>query len=240
MAHSRTASLPGSLPHVPIPDDTDALAVATSFVAAFPDLTPETFTSDAIWRDQFVLTGTFRTIYSATNVSTAWKETSIPAQLGSFALVPETPRVVRMPNGSAWVEAWYSFSAAGSPARTGTAIVSLVPGAKTPEPWRIWVLRTILEQLDGCADVDTLQPGAGLQMNGASLNVNGENSRANYFDCVVVGGGQSGLAAAGRLKALGVSYVILEKNKRVGDNWALRYKSTRCESWVQAHGFSGC
>ena len=43
------------------------------------------------------------------------------------------------------------------------------------------------------------------------------------FDCVVVGGGQAGLATGGRLKALGVSYVVLDKNERVGDSWKLRY-----------------
>lgn len=52
------------------------------------------------------------------------------------------------------------------------------------------------------------------------------------FDCVVVGGGQAGLGTGGRLKALGISYVILEKNVEVGDSWATRYDSTRCKSML--------
>ncbi|KAL9079810.1 MAG: hypothetical protein Q9157_001319 [Trypethelium eluteriae] len=48
------------------------------------------------------------------------------------------------------------------------------------------------------------------------------------FGCVVVGGGQAGLATGGRLQALGISYVILDKHKDVGDSWNARYDSTRC------------
>lgn len=37
----------------------------------------------------------------------------------------------------------------------------------------------------------------------------------------------SGLILASRLKALGVSCILIEKNKKVGDNWALRYDNLR-------------
>lgn len=50
------------------------------------------------------------------------------------------------------------------------------------------------------------------------------------FDCIVVGGGQAGLAMGGRLKALGLRYVVLEKQKNLGDSWKTRYGSARCES----------
>jgi hypothetical protein len=49
----------------------------------------------------------------------------------------------------------------------------------------------------------------------------------NRFYAVVIGGGQCGLSTGGRLQALGVPYVILERNEQVGDAWRLRYKSAR-------------
>lgn len=49
------------------------------------------------------------------------------------------------------------------------------------------------------------------------------------FNCAIIGAGQAGLSVAGRLAALGVSYVVLKKNKAIGDNWRLRYKSTKCK-----------
>src|SRR5207302_4649797 len=43
--------------------------------------------------------------------------------------------------------------------------------------------------------------------------------------CVIIGGGQGGIALAARLKRLGVPTLIIEKNKRPGDSWRNRYRS---------------
>jgi len=40
---------------------------------------------------------------------------------------------------------------------------------------------------------------------------------------LIVGGGQSGLEIAARLKLLDVSTLVVERNERVGDNWRNRY-----------------
>ena len=42
-------------------------------------------------------------------------------------------------------------------------------------------------------------------------------------DVLVVGGGQAGLSIAARLTQLGVDTLIVDRNKRVGDNWRNRY-----------------
>jgi putative flavoprotein involved in K+ transport len=43
--------------------------------------------------------------------------------------------------------------------------------------------------------------------------------------CVIIGGGQGGIALGARLKRLGVPTIILEKNHRPGDSWRNRYQS---------------
>jgi putative flavoprotein involved in K+ transport len=43
--------------------------------------------------------------------------------------------------------------------------------------------------------------------------------------CVIVGGGQGGIALGARLKQLGVPTLIVETNERPGDTWRKRYKS---------------
>jgi cation diffusion facilitator CzcD-associated flavoprotein CzcO len=43
----------------------------------------------------------------------------------------------------------------------------------------------------------------------------------------VVGGGQAGLSMGGRLKALGIHYIVLDKHNEVGDSWKTRYASAR-------------
>ena len=42
---------------------------------------------------------------------------------------------------------------------------------------------------------------------------------------VIVGGGQGGIALGARLRRLGVSAIIVEKNEKPGDSWRKRYKS---------------
>jgi putative flavoprotein involved in K+ transport len=47
------------------------------------------------------------------------------------------------------------------------------------------------------------------------------------FDTVVIGGGQSGLSMGYHLKKLGISFVILDANDRVGHAWRSRWDSLR-------------
>ncbi|KUJ21180.1 dimethylaniline monooxygenase (N-oxide forming) [Mollisia scopiformis] len=217
---STLVNYPCALPTTPIPTTINSLSIAQQLTPKLPHLTPQDFAQDALWRDIFALTGTLRTFHSATSVSAAWTETSLRAKVHSFTLEPGSVRVVRLPQGSAWIEARFSFETGATPATFCTAIVSLVPDQDGE--WRIWVLRTVLEQLKGQPDVDVLQPVTELK-NGY---VNGEGEKG-HFDCVVIGGGLAGLSTGGRLKALGVSYVVLDKNRNVGDNWKLRYGSAR-------------
>jgi putative flavoprotein involved in K+ transport len=43
---------------------------------------------------------------------------------------------------------------------------------------------------------------------------------------IVIGGGQAGLSVGYHLSRLGVPFLILEANERIGDNW--RCAGTRC------------
>ena len=43
--------------------------------------------------------------------------------------------------------------------------------------------------------------------------------------CLIVGGGQGGVALGARLKRLGVPTIIVDKHERPGDQWRKRYKS---------------
>ena len=54
-----------------------------------------------------------------------------------------------------------------------------------------------------------------------------ENSfgRTDEPYCLVIGGGQGGLALGARLKRLGVPSLIIDKHARPGDQWRSRYKS---------------
>src|SRR3954470_3367077 len=48
-----------------------------------------------------------------------------------------------------------------------------------------------------------------------------------YFDTVVIGGGQAGLAVGYHLSKLGRQFVILDGQPRIGDAWRNRWASLR-------------
>ncbi|CAJ2506248.1 Uu.00g003780.m01.CDS01 [Anthostomella pinea] len=100
----------------------------------------------------------------------------------------------------------------GKPQRTPAAKFDEIPG-ELPHGTRTW-----LEGFDGCGHPDVAVTAA--TSNG------GENLNDDY-DAIVVGGGQAGLFTTGRLKALGVRYVLLERRPEIGHVWATRYESLR-------------
>jgi hypothetical protein len=265
MTSQRTSTvlerLPGKLPRAQIADTVDLEREASSILEQFPRLGDEYFVDDALWRDSYGLTGMMRTFYGRELAVDTWKLLSRRREVSAAQLVQGSCRVMRVGSEHSWLECRFVFSAAG-PATECSGYMSLVP-SETGR-WKIWLLRTVLEQLTGCGDVDQLQPVAAPTLggehatnntegllsqphpepngtdqytaptNGVSLNAEAQKTQIslpqNFYYAVVIGGSQSGLSTGGRLAALNVPYIILEKNNNVGDAWLLRYKSARRES----------
>jgi hypothetical protein len=248
--------LPVALPTTDSPDFIDAKAIGEKFESVLNSFSENALVQDAVWRDSFIMTGTLRTFYSSQSIFSAWKETAKIRQPTNFVL-----------DGSirarkTWIDIGFTFKTERTPATRGYAYLSVIlaPDGK----WKIWILRTILEQIENAPNVDKLEPfqnaiqpqcanapiqdGVVAKGTGSQKPVGKETSSnqdfgihisngimerthtsCDFFECVVVGGGQAGLGTGGRLKALGISYVILEKHVEVGDNWATRYDSTRCK-----------
>jgi len=69
-----------------------------------------------------------------------------------------------------------------------------------------------------------------------------EHSRrpgSERFDTVVIGGGQAGLATGYHLKELGLSFLILDANERIGDSWRKRWDSLRLFTPARYSGLPG-
>jgi hypothetical protein len=229
-------SLPCSLPVSHFATDVDIGSTASRLVAALGHCETSHFTSTSLWRDTFALTGSLRTFYSAQSIAKAWSETCSSREAHGFALIPGSAKPMRLDKDVGWINVSFSFQTRAAPATSCRGFLSMV--LEDDGQWKIWLLRTVLEQLEGCDDVDVLQladrPSA--EANGHQehhVESNGEHEQTNgyggsgSFDCVVVGAGQAGLGTAGRLQALGLNYVVLDKNKQIGDNWMLRYDSAR-------------
>lgn len=66
-----------------------------------------------------------------------------------------------------------------------------------------------------------------------------EQGTTERYEAVVIGAGQAGLSAGYHLKRRGVDALILEANKRIGDQWRSRYDSLRLYSPARYDGLPG-
>lgn len=231
-------TLPCSLPISHFEAGLDFEAIAKPLVNSLGKLSKENLSTAPVWRDVFALTGTMRTIYSPESITKAWSETCADRQAEDFTLIPGSAKPVRLDKNVGWVNVSFSFRDRGTPAARCLGFLSLI--LDQTGVWKIWLIRTVLEQLEGCDDVDKLQSvhevsdgrdvpnGHTNGVNGAHATTNGStHDSPTHFDCVIVGAGQAGLSTAGRLQALGISYLVLDKNAQIGDNWMTRYDSAR-------------
>lgn len=210
--------IPGELPQAVVPEDTDLAEVADIAVKKLNQLSSNSLTDKAIWRDFFTFTDTIRTLNSRDLVYGALKELVARKHSSPFRLSGTAPRPI--PFG--WVDLDILFEVQhGTLTGTGAGIVSVL---QSPDgEWRIWMLRTWLECFEGHGHPD--QTKSLNQQNGTSNGVSDPSTAA--YDAIIVGGGQSGLATAGRLQALGLKYLLIEKTPQIGDVWRNRYESLR-------------
>ena len=215
--------LPGALPRAHIDDSVDHSTIVSSCLKQLGQSKPDCFTEDAVWRDLCALTGTLRTFYGSECIKSVWAERYDIHQPSGFVTIPESSKVVRLDDRHSWIQARFSFQATGQPDTICSGHIGLAPDSASG--WRIWLLTTILEEIKGFPNSDFMN----LQAENGTANGDTERRNSWDFDCVVVGAGFAGLCLAGRLKAMRVPSVTLERNAQIGDNWTNRYESAWCK-----------
>jgi putative flavoprotein involved in K+ transport len=176
------------------------------------------FADECYWRDLVTFTW---------NIKTVEGRDEIRAMLGSV-LETVRPADFRIEGDAGEadgvVEAWFTFETATA---RGRGHMRLKAGL-------CWTLLTTMLELKGFEE-----PRGAARARGAEHGV--QRGRGSWLDerqheaatlgiseqpfCVIIGGGQGGIALGARLRRLGVSTIIIEKNARAGDSWRNRYKS---------------
>ncbi|CDM36621.1 hypothetical protein DTO006G1_1649 [Penicillium roqueforti] len=173
----------------------------------------------AYWRDQLALTYHLRTFKSPGIIAASLLETNKLRAIKGDITVDGGAIFIQATPVLQFIDCGIAFQTS-SPAATckGKVILLPVKGANEIIEWKIWVLSTILKDLDIQKENETLLHSPGRQFGGI------ESFETEVF---IIGGGNSAIALAARLKALGVESVMAERNVHAGDNWALRYDSMR-------------
>lgn len=215
------ANIPGALPTKRIPDDVDLTPLPQFVKDTLENPKSSSFTSDALWRDFLCMTGGVRTL--SEDVARIWREQFIRKHVSSIDTKPAS--TAALTPESSFVAVPFEFKTEQDDGLMGlcSGTAGLVQGGD--DAWKIWILSTMLEQFDGHGnpDIYATQDSKDAQSN------NGVNSHSSEetFDVTIIGAGQSGLCLAGRLAALGVSYVILDRNPRIGDSWTGKYDTVK-------------
>src|SRR5713101_3646387 len=176
------------------------------------------FDQDCYWRDLLAFTWTIKTFEGRDEITAMLAATLNATQPSGWALAGK-PTL-----NDGVTEAWLTFET-----NVGRGI-----GHLRLKGGRCWTLLTTLQELKGFEEREGRTRAAGVEQGAiqdrkswlerreqeeAELGV----TRQPY--CVIIGGGQGGIALAARLKRLDVPTLVIEKNERAGDSWRKRYRS---------------
>jgi len=197
------------------------------------------FHADCYWRDVLALTWRIRTESGRDAVVGALMAHTEQAPPSGFETDPHrtAPRRVTRA-GSEAVEAIFRFETAQG---RGSGVLRITPVAADGEP-KAWTLLTALNELKG---FEEQLGGSRPRGESYSRDFHGPNwldmrkSAAAYADwdpdVLVVGGGQAGLSIAARLNQLHVDTLIVDRERRIGDNWRHRYHALTLHNQVHVN-----
>ena len=230
-------------------DRTDDISIATeNWLAQFesalaePDGTALSalFHPDSHWRDVLTLSWNIQTVNGVDAILSELRAHAHGAVPGNFSIDPDraAPRKVTRAGTSA-IEAIFKFETAQG---RGSGILRLIPDSDDGNRLKAWTLLTALEELKGFEEqLGTARPRG----QAYSRDFRGPNwldlrkAAAEYADhdpiVLVIGGGQSGLCIAARLKQLQVDTLIVDREARIGDNWRNRYHALTLHNQVQVN-----
>src|SRR5215813_12760981 len=198
------------------------------------------FHSDSYWRDAVALSWTLQTINGRDAILETLQTQAAKEKPSGFVIAPgrAPPRKV-MRAGTDCIETIFDFET-----RTGRGdgIFRLIPDSSDGNRLKAWTLLTALEELKGFEEPLGINRPRG---NAYSRDFRGpnwldqRNASNAYADhdptVLVIGGGQSGLCIAARLKQLNVDTLIIDRMPRIGDIWRKRYHALTLHNQVQVN-----
>ena len=191
-------------------------ALAANDIAKARDM----FLDDCYWRDLVTFTWNVKTVEGKDQVEDMLKHQLAAIKPDNWLLAEgEIPT-----EEDGVTTAWIQFE---TEAARGYGLMRLKDG-------KIWTLLTTMVELKGYEEQAGFnrplgaKHGAGKNRETWKEQREREAAELGYKTqpyCLIIGGGQGGIALGARLRQLGVPTIIVERNDRPGDSWRKRYKS---------------
>jgi len=193
---------------------------STALQSADKNAIADTFLAhQSYWRDTIAFTSHMRTFKDPEVIALALTELNRQRRIDGIAITPGSAQIFGTSESLKWIDFFFTFKTI-DPQATCNARVMLIPEVSEDGStnWKIWTLSTWLTSFDMYPENEGLLRAPSKPIN------DGEHLRT---DVLIIGGGNSGILLAARLKALGVGYLVIDQNANNGDNWALRYDCLR-------------
>jgi cation diffusion facilitator CzcD-associated flavoprotein CzcO len=200
------------------------------------------FAPDGYWRDILSFTWRRPTFSGVVEICEGFRANAERVQAKNFRVASRAakPRFDHR-SGRRVVEGWFDFD---TEVGTGAGFVRLYHDDENSRCPRIWLLLTTLQSLRGFEDkADASRPsGSKYSKIESSVNWKQYREREQAFEdrdptVIIVGAGHSGLMLAARLRQMDVDVLVIEKNKRVGDNWRSRYNNLTLHNEIDGNHF---
>jgi cation diffusion facilitator CzcD-associated flavoprotein CzcO len=203
-----------------------------------PALLAALFREECYWRDQIAVSWNMQQFAGRAQVVRSLHSAAAWTKPGNFTVDPQRPGPARILSlGQELIEAYFRFD---MPHGSGQGIVRLVRDAAAPSGAIGFAIGTDLASLVHVVEAepnrvnrDRIQPR--FPIHGYAPAYRGQQF-AEFLhekmafkdkdpDVLIIGGGHTGLCVGARLERMGQSYLIVDRDKRVGDSWRVRYET---------------
>jgi len=191
------------------------------------------FLPGGYWRDILALHWDLRTFTGQSSIAKAWGTALKSHRITAIRLEEDSVAAFERRKWGRTVETFFDFETEIARCR---GHLRLLAPADDNGRWNGWTLFTSLESLKGHeerAGQYRIRSTRGHDAPG--VHASGTVVTPDDPQALVIGAGQAGLAVAARLKQLGIQTAVIDREKRVGDNWRNRYQSLLLHNQIWAN-----
>jgi len=190
------------------------------------------FLPGSYWRDILALHWDLHTFSGPARIGAAWRDALKARKVCNFQVEEDNLAVFARRNRGSTVEAFFTFETDIAQCR---GHLRLLTSPDAAGGWSGWTLFTGIEELKGHEERAGHRRIRSTRGHDAAPEAMEAKLAASDPQVLVIGAGQAGLAVAARLKQLDVETVIIDRERRVGDNWRNRYQSLLLHNQIWAN-----